>query len=122
MTSLPTTAIDNNPATVWHMSKVAGLTYPHTISVDMGVVNLAYGFTFIQRTPLDGPLKLVEIEVSNDKTIWESLGSFTLLSIADKQYIELTETANFRYFRVIVRSDYKNSNFIALAEVGVYKR
>jgi hemerythrin superfamily protein len=64
-------------------------------------------------------LKLVEIEVSNDKTIWESLGSYTLLSTADKQFIELTETA---YFRVIVRSDYKNSNFTALAEVGVYKR
>jgi Domain of unknown function/F5/8 type C domain len=118
----PANAIDNNPATVWHMSKVAGLTYPHTISVDMGLENAVYGFTFIQRTPLDGPLKLVEIEVSSDKTTWTSLGSFTLLSTADKQFIELTETANFRYFRVIVRSDYKNSNFTALAEVGVYKR
>lgn len=115
-------AIDNNPSTVWHMSKVAGLTYPHTITVDMHAVNLAYGFTFIQRTPLDGPVKLVEIEVSDNQSTWEPLGSFTLLSTADKQYVELTETATFRYFRVIVRSDYKNSSFTALAEVGVYKR
>ncbi|NLR77031.1 DUF4998 domain-containing protein [Chitinophaga eiseniae] len=118
----PTNAIDNNPATIWHMSKVAGLTYPHSITVDMGVANLAYGFTFIQRTPLDGPLKLVEIQTSQDKVSWEPLGSFTLLSTADKQYIELTDSTTFRYFRVIVRSDYKNSNFGALAEVGVYRR
>lgn len=118
----PGNAIDNNPSTVWHMSKVAGLTYPHIITVDMRVVNPAYGFTFIQRTPLDGPVKLIEIEVSDDKSTWESLGAFTLLSTGDKQYVELTETAMFRYFRVIVRSDYKNSSFTALAEVGVYKR
>lgn len=118
----PANAIDNNSSTVWHMSKVAGLTYPRTITVDMGALNLAYGFTFIQRTPLDGPLKLIEIEVSNDRNTWESLGSFTLASVAGKQYIELTDTVSFRYFRVIVRSDYKNGSFTALAEVGVYKR
>lgn len=118
----PANAIDNKSSTVWHMSKVAGLTYPHTITVDMGTVNPAYGFTFIQRTPLDGPLKLIEIEVSNDQATWEALGSFTLASTADKQYVELTDAVSFRYFRVIVRSDYKNGNFTALAEVGVYKR
>jgi len=67
-------------------------------------------------------VKLIEIEVSDDKSTWASLGAFTLLSTGDKQYVELTETAMFRYFRVIVRSDYKNSRFTALAEVGVYKR
>lgn len=118
----PANAIDNKASTVWHMSKVAGLTYPRTITVDMGTINLAYGFTFIQRTPLDGPLKLIEIEVSDDNTTWQPLGAFTLLSAADKQYLDLTETVSFRYFRVIVRSDYKNGNFSALAEVGVYKR
>lgn len=118
----PGNAIDNKANTVWHMSKAAGLTYPHTITVDMGTINLAYGFTFIQRTPLDGPLKLVEIAVSKDNATWESLGAFTLASTADKQYIELTDTVSFRYFRVIVRSDYKNGNFTALAEVGVYQR
>lgn len=118
----PANAIDNNATTVWHMSKVAGLNYPRTITVDMGVSNLAYGFTFIQRTPLDGPVKLIEIEVSDDKNTWEPLGAFTLASVGDKQYVELTDTVSFRYFRVIVRSDYKNSTFTALAEVGVYKR
>jgi len=118
----PGNALDNNTSTVWQMSKVSGSTYPHTITVDMGVTNLAYGFTFVQRSPLDGPLKLVEIEVSNDKTTWVPVGSYTLASVTDKQYLELTDTMSFRYFRVIVRSDYKNGNYSALAEVGVYRR
>ncbi|NML41006.1 hypothetical protein HHL17_27680 [Chitinophaga sp. G-6-1-13] len=118
----PGNAIDNNVATVWQMSKAAGLTYPHTITVNMGATNSAYGFTFVQRSPLDGPIKLIEIEVSTDNNNWIPLGAFTLAPIADKQYVELTEAVTFQYFRVIVKSDHKNSNFSALAEVGVYKR
>ncbi|MDQ0107561.1 hypothetical protein J2T02_002680 [Chitinophaga terrae (ex Kim and Jung 2007)] len=118
----PANAIDNNVSTVWHMSKAAGSNYPHTIKVDMGTVNEVAGFTFNQRLPLDGAVKLIEIEISNDNASWRSLGAFTLLSVNDKQYLDLTETESFRYFRVIIRSDYKNSTFTALAEVGTYKR
>ncbi|HVI45148.1 MAG TPA: DUF4998 domain-containing protein [Chitinophaga sp.] len=118
----PAFSIDDNPTTAWLMSKISGVTYPHTITVDMGAMNLVYGITFIQRTPLDGPLKLVEIEMSNDKTTWEPLGAYTLAAVADKQYIDLSNAVSFRYFRVIARSDYKNGGTSALAEVGVYKR
>ncbi|RFS26810.1 hypothetical protein DVR12_03220 [Chitinophaga silvatica] len=118
----PANAIDNNINTVWHMSKVANSNYPHTLKVDMGVENLVTGFTFNQRLPLDGAVKLIEIEISNDNQTWRSLGAFTLLSINDKQFLDLTEAETFRSFKIIVRSDYKNSTYTALAEVGVYKR
>jgi hypothetical protein len=118
----PWNTLDDKVSTVWHMSKAAGSNYPHTIQVDMGVSNVVTGFTFNQRLPLDGAVKLIEIEVSEDNAVWKSLGAFTLLSVNDKQYLDLADAEHFRYFKIIIRSDYKNSTFTALAEVGAYKR
>lgn len=116
---MPKNALDNNPSTVWHMDKTHG--YPHTMTVDMNVANLITGFTYIQRTPLDGPVKMVEIQVSSDGAIWKSMGAYTFESIGTKQFLELVEPVTARYFKLIVKSDYKNGTFTALAELGVYK-
>jgi len=116
----PMNVLDGDTKSVWHMSKSHG--YPHQIIVDMKEVLEVHGFTYNQRTPLDGAAKLVEIFVSNDGESWQSLGPYTFENSADKQYLDLLEPATFRYFKMVIRSDYKNGSFTALAEIGAYMR
>jgi len=111
---------DNSTSTIWHMSKA--FSYPHNLVVDMGTENLVNGFSYNQRTPLDGAAKLVEIQVSSDNVSWRSLGAYTFENLGTKQFLELLEPATFRYFRMIFKSDYKNGQFTALSELGAYKR
>jgi len=117
---VPQNVLDNNITTVWHMNK--SLAYPHHITIDMHSENQLDGLTFIQRTPLDGAAKLIEIQISDDGDSWTSLGNFTLENTGDKQFVDLPEPVNARYFKVLVKSDYKNSTFTAIAEIGAYKR
>lgn len=117
---VPQNVLDNNASTIWHMDKTR--SYPHTITIDMKTVNLINGFTYNQRTPLDGAAKLVEIQVSTDNITWRSLGAYTFENLASKQYLDLLEPASFRYFKMVVRSDYKNGSFTAISEIGAYTR
>jgi hypothetical protein len=121
----PTYAIDNNPATAWVSKVVGSIGYPHTIYVDMGkVIQSIEGLSFMQRTPLSGALKLLEVQISQDTIAngWKPIGEFTLQNASGIQYIDFPKPESFRYFKVIGKSDYNNSLHIALAEVGVFKR
>lgn len=118
-------AIDNNPATIWVSKVTGGKGYPHTIYVDMGgIVQNIEGLSFIQRTPLSGALKLIEIQVSQDTIAngWKPMGEFTLNNVGGLQYIDFPQPETFRYFKVIGKNDYNNTLYLALAEVGVFKR
>ncbi|RZM28556.1 MAG: hypothetical protein EOO88_08490 [Pedobacter sp.] len=117
---MPKNVLDGVQSTIWHMDKTKG--YPQQMTVDMKTENLVNGFFYNQRTALDGPVKLVELLSSNDGTTWKSLGAYTFENIGTKQYLELLEPSTFRYFRLIVRSDYKNGTATALAELGTYRR
>ena len=117
---VPKNLFDNDPTSIWHMSKA--FSYPHLMVVDMRSENLVTGFSYQQRSNLDGAAKLVEIQVSSDNLAWRSLGAYTFENNRDKQYLELLEPATFRYFRMVFKSDYKNGQFTALAELGAYKR
>lgn len=117
---VPQNTLDNKTSTVWHMDK--SHTYPHHITIDMHAINMVNGFTFIQRTPLNGAAQLIEIEISSDDQAWESLGAFTLENNGDKQFLELLQPVSFRYFRVTIKSDYKSGEFTAIAEIGAFKR
>ncbi|GAA4300550.1 DUF4998 domain-containing protein [Compostibacter hankyongensis] len=117
---VPQNTLDNNPKTVWHMDKTH--SYPHHITVDMKTVNEINGLSYMQRAPLDGAAKQVEIEISTDNASWESLGVFTLENSADKKFLELANAVSCRYFRITFNSDYKNGQFTAIAELGAYKR
>jgi hypothetical protein len=116
----PKNAIDNNVNTVWHMSKTT--SYPHIMSVDMGEINILSGFSFIQRLPLNSPLKVAEMKISTDGVVWSTLGEFTLESVTTIQYIDLSIDVACRYFMLIAKSDYGNGSFTALAEVGAFRR
>jgi len=117
---VPSNMLDGSTSTVWHMSKSHG--YPHEFMMDMQEELEVHGFTYNQRTPLDGAAKLVEIYVSHDAETWQSLGPYTFENSADKQYLDLLEPATFRYFKIIFKSDYKSGSFTALSEIATYKR
>lgn len=119
-TRVPKNVLDKDSTTIWHMDKTR--SYPHTISIDMKTENLVNGLVYRQRVPLDGAAKLVEILVSSDNVSWRSLGAYTLENSNLKQFLELLEPASFRYFKMVVKSDYKNGQFTAIAELGTYKR
>ena len=116
----PKNTIDNNESTVWHMNKTT--SYPHSMSIDMGEVLTVSGFTFVQRSPLDGAAKVTEIRISTDGVEWSTVGEFTLENVTGKQLVELSVNVSCRYFEVIVKSDYKNGQFTAIAEIGAYWR
>ncbi|MEL7588752.1 MAG: DUF4998 domain-containing protein [Prolixibacteraceae bacterium] len=116
----PKNAIDGKTNTVWHMNKTT--SYPHSMRVDMGQVQTVSGFTFIQRTPLDGAAKVVEMRISTDGEEWSTVGEYTLENSTDEQFIDLSVDVQCRHFELIVKSDYKNGQFTALAEVGAYWR
>lgn len=118
----PWNAIDNDSHSVWHMTKASGFDYPHHITVDMGTENLVFGLSFMQRSPLDGPIQDIEIQISNDNVNWNTMGEYVLAAITENQFIDFPQPETFRYFRVICKSDGKNSRFTALAEVGAYVR
>ncbi len=119
-TRVPQNVLDNNITTVWHMGKTT--SYPHQITIDMHARNQINGLTFIQRTPLDGAAKLIEIQVSDDNANWTSSGNFTLQNTGEKQFVDLSGAVISRYFRIIVLSDYKDGTFTAIAEINAYKR
>ncbi|HMI01945.1 MAG TPA: DUF4998 domain-containing protein [Pedobacter sp.] len=119
-TRVPKNVLDKDSTSIWHMDK--SRLYPHTITIDMKTENLVNGLVYRQRVPLDGAAKLVEILVSSDNLTWRSLGAYTLENSNLKQFLELLEPASFRYFKMVIKSDYKNGQFTAIAELGTYKR
>lgn len=116
--------IDENPKTVWVNKIATGITYPHILTVDMKKtvsINEEEGFTFVQRETLSGAVKLLEIQISSDGMAWESLKDHTLLSVVGTQFFPTKVVRSFRYFKIILKSDYASSVNAPLAEIGVFK-
>ncbi len=123
--------IDGNVTNLYVNKIDASINYPHTVSVDMGgVMDDIEGFTFYQRNI--NQLKTVEIKISMDGLVWESLGDFTLSNtpvvdpaqpqLAKPVYAQLSRPRSFRYFREIYKNDYANSKNVNIHEIGVYTR
>jgi hypothetical protein len=119
--------IDNDFDTFWHSRYSDGeVPHPHTITVDMGAMREADGFQFVQREAISPGAKRVRLErftleVSDDGSNWDELGTYTLDSTGLPQQIALSESRSFRYFRVTTKSSVEHEARTSLAEVGVYQ-
>lgn len=118
--------IDGNLETYWH-SCWYGCTeeqsvYPHNITVDMKAVKDVSGIQFAQRQSGTRGVNLIEIEVSDDKEEWRSLGEFNLMNVTAPQDVEFEELSSFQYFRIIIKSGHDDGGaaFNALGEVSPY--
>jgi hypothetical protein len=123
--------IDGNVTNLYVNQIGTAFKYPHWTIVDMKkVVDGIEGFYFYQRST--NPLKTVEIQISNDGVIWESLGEFVLSNVpvvntgspqtAKPVYADLTRVRSFRYFQQIYKNDYGNSLNVNIHETGVFTR
>lgn len=114
--------IDGDPQTMFVNELNAGLTYPHSVTVDMGetIVGIE-GFYFYQRN--FNQTKTVEVLTSEDGESWNSHGEFTLSDVSGEPiFLELADTESFRYFRHIFLDDYGGSSNVNIMEMGVYTR
>lgn len=118
--------IDGNVDTYWH-SCWSGCSeeqsnYPHFITVDMKAAKEINGIQFAQRQSGTRGVNLIEIEVSDDKEDWRSIGEFNLLNITAPQLIEFEELESFQYFKIIIKSGHDDGGaaFNALGEVSPY--
>jgi len=123
--------IDGNVTNLYVNQIGAAFKYPHWTIVDMKkVVDGIEGFYFYQRGT--NPLKTVELQISNDGAIWESLGEFVISNIpvvntgspqtAKPVYADLTRIRSFRYFKQIYKNDYGSSLNVNIHETGVFTR
>jgi len=121
----PQNLLDGDPSTHWHMTKVDSKRYPHSVFVDMGIINRVSGF-FVQHRPGSPPItpaKTIAFKVSEDGIKWTSVGEFMMNKESNqKQYFDLTLDVECRFFEFIVKSDYSNGPSTGLAELGAYYR
>jgi len=119
--------LDGDFDTFWHSRYSDGeVAHPHTITVDMGASREVDGFQFVQREAVSAGavrvrLKEFVLQVSDDGSSWDELGTYTLDNTGLPQQIELDKTRSFRYFRVRTQSSVDNETRTSLAEVGVYQ-
>lgn len=118
--------IDGDLETYWH-SCWAGCTeeqlvYPHNITVDMKAVKDVDGIQFAQRQSGTRGVNLIEIEVSDNKEEWRSLGEFNLINVTAPQLVEFEELESFQYFKIVIKSGHDDGGaaFNALGEVSPY--
>lgn len=120
---LASTLIDNNTSTYWITRYSSAPTdYPgHWITVDMGEVSRVDGFIVNQKAG-DRKIKELEILGSNDNVSWETLGIFALNNIdVMKQYIDLPQKKEIRYFKLVPKSGHDAQRQPALAEVSAFR-
>lgn len=120
--------IDGDFDTFWHSRYSDGeVPHPHTITVDMGASREVDGFQFVQREAISAGaervrLKQFTLEVSDDGSNWDELGTYMLDNTGLPQQIVLSNTRSFRYFRVTTESSIEHEARTSLAEVGVYRQ
>jgi hypothetical protein len=118
----PSSAIDNDPSTIWVNQITPQTYYPHSITIDMSSVRSISGLTFRVQQRDETP-KLIKVLISVDGSNWILLGKFTVKNtpISITQFIDFNKSFEVRYFKVIAIKDYnpKNNN-IVIPEIGAY--
>lgn len=119
--------LDGNTNTFWISNPASGMP-PHFVSFDMKVSETVKGFFINSRNAGSNIPRAVKIEVSEDGIVWRTLttddlksGTFAMLQTANRQEFVLKSTISVRYFKYIFEGQsYANSNFIGVAEAGVF--
>jgi hypothetical protein len=114
--------LDNNTATFWHSQWQNGSPGPpHYVTIDMGIQKTIHGLSFIGRQgDYNGRPNEVNVQVSNDNSVWTDAGTFNLQNSKDQQSVFLPNGfKNARYFKVIINSSY-NATYTHLAELNTF--
>lgn len=115
-------ALDGDVNTFWHSNwSGAAPGPPHYLIVDMGVVQILHGFSFVGRQGNGGGKpNEVNIQVSTDNVSWVDAGTFNLLNNTNlqKQFLP-GGFQSARYFKVVINSAY-NGSYTQIAELNAF--
>lgn len=118
---VPSCAIDGNLNTYWHSSWQSGThSLPHELIVDTQGSYTFTQFAMMQRQSESyTDTAAGKFYVSDDKTNWIEVGSFTMEKIFDLQYFTVQNPVKGRYFKVEITESYRGLN-TSLTEIYAY--
>ena len=120
----PEHLIDGDLNTIWHSQYGTTMgNFPHTIEVELAKPTGMKGLKVWQRQiGVNGTLKDVRIEVSQDGEKWYDLGTVQLGNTREEQDIDFGGTLpDIRFYRLTALNNYYGNDYAALAEVEVIK-
>jgi alpha-L-fucosidase len=117
-------AIDGNPSTIWLTRSNAGLSLPHSITVDMGASRRIGGFTYLPRQDgnPNGTVETYRFETSADGVSWTTnIVSGTFANIRNNPSLQEVTFApvNARYFRFTALQEVNRNGWTSAAEISV---
>lgn len=117
----PSNTIDGNPSTIW-VNQVSPQTYfPHTLTIDMGEIKNDVAGISIRAQRRNETPKSVDILVSKDGGNWDLMGLYNVENIADiVQNFDFMLPQNVRYFRIVTKEPWGNTNNVVIVEVEAY--
>lgn len=114
--------IDGKLTTFWHTKWDGGnAPPPHWIAVDMGESKTIHGLIFTGRQSTNqGKPNTVQVDVSDNGTVWTFANTLTLANINDPQKLFVKSFPQGRYFRFTVLTNFGNQGYTHLAEIGAF--
>lgn len=101
------------------------LDHPHYITVDMGKKEVVEGFQVVQRQDLSliskrSRIKELKIQKSDDGNNWEDVGEYKLKDTTQPQQIYFNSPKEFRYFKIVTKSNMNDGPRASLSEAGIF--
>lgn len=118
--------IDGDNNTFWHSRWQSAPTgvMPYTIVLDVGSQTLTKGLYFVTRNSTNQIPKDIEVFKSNTNngSDWLSIGTNQIANLAGQRHnYNFPANHTARYFKIVIKNNWKNTNDAALAELNIIK-
>lgn len=117
----PEHTIDDVLSTLWVNQVSPQMQYPHILTIDMGEIKQnVSGVSLITQRRNETPKSII-VEVSQNGTNWDPMGSYNVENIADIiQTFDFHNNQDIRFFRITATEPWGATPNIAIAEAGAY--
>ncbi|MDF2048835.1 galactose oxidase-like domain-containing protein, partial [Arthrobacter sp. Cr_A7] len=105
-----TNVLDGNATTIWHSrySPAPAAALPHTLTIDMGVVNQVSGVRYLPRSShVNGRVGAYSIHASSNGTTWNAVAAGTWADTADEKTVTFA-AVSARYVRLTASTEAGN--------------
>jgi hypothetical protein len=115
--------LDGNLNTNWHTPwSPTEKSHPHQFVIDTKNIIHFNTLMVYNRSNLNGALKDFIFEISNDGTLWETVGTFSLPYNAGLNYVTLPQDLESRYLRITSINSHGGFKYTNMAEFDVLLR
>ncbi len=117
----PESAIDGNPATIWHTNWEPMAQPPHYLALDLKKSVRVAGMTYLPRQDMtNGRIARYEIYLSTDGENWgKPIAEGTWPNDGEQKTIRFKEPRDARFIKLVALSEVNGQPFTSVAEVGV---